>query len=40
MVKSQGEGFDRVELEAKQGNCLIGCSLSGCIIWEGLVGCW
>ena len=24
---------------AKQGNYLIGYSLSGCLIWEGLVGC-
>ena len=31
--------FYREDAEAKQGNYLIGCSLSSCLIWERLVGC-
>ena len=28
-----------IEKTQKQGNSLIGCSFSGCLIWERLVGC-
>lgn len=34
-----GRDLHREEGEAKQGNDLMGCSLSGRLIWESLVGC-
>ena len=38
-TKGAGERFYREEAETKQENCLIGYSLSSCLIWESLVGC-
>lgn len=32
-------GFYREDTEAKQGNCVIGCSLSSGLVWERLIGC-
>lgn len=37
-IGDRGE-FDREDAESKQGNYLTGYSLSGCFIWERLVGC-
>lgn len=39
MVRSYGQGIYRQDGEAKQGNYVIGCGLSACIIWESLTGC-
>lgn len=36
---SQGKNFYRGKVEAKEGNYLIGCSLSVCLLWKSLVGC-
>ena len=37
---TRGKDFYTSEVEAKQGNYLIGYSLSGCIILRRLVGCF
>ena len=34
-----GRDLYREEGEAKQGNDLMGCGLSGRLIWESIVGC-
>lgn len=33
-----GKDFYREDMEPKLGNCLIGCSVSGCLLWESLFG--
>lgn len=39
LTGARGKTFTEKRQEAKQGNDLIGCSLSSCIIWESGVGC-
>ena len=40
LTGARGKAFiEQTWKEAKQGNYLIGYSLSGCLIWENLVGC-
>lgn len=34
-----GRGFDREDVDTSPGNYVIGCSVSGCLIWESPVGC-
>ena len=37
--RTGGKTFYKAQAEGRQGDYLIGCSLSGCIIWESPVGC-